>query len=130
MRLLDLEPRWLEFDGQKVAIMFFCPHCAANRDTWLTCFFKPSGDLPRIPSDHPIEGLRGCGGSRLLVYEALRQIQHPDPIEGCYHNVVMCKKSIAWNRVGDDFATMSITPSIDASASGHWHGFVTNGDIA
>ncbi len=32
-----------------------------------------------------------------------------------------------WHRTGDTFDMLSITPSIDASASGHWHGFVTNG---
>ena len=28
-----------------------------------------------------------------------------------------------------NFATMTITPSIDASASGNWHGFIVNGEI-
>lgn len=31
---------------------------------------------------------------------------------------------------GDSFENLSLTPSIDASASGHWHGFITNGGIA
>jgi hypothetical protein len=34
-----------------------------------------------------------------------------------------------WQRSGDTFETLTITPSIDASASGHWHGFVTNGEV-
>jgi hypothetical protein len=27
------------------------------------------------------------------------------------------------------FGSVSVTPSIDASLSGHWHGFITNGEI-
>lgn len=35
-----------------------------------------------------------------------------------------------WNVAGgDSFENLSLSPSIDASASGHWHGFVTNGEI-
>lgn len=30
---------------------------------------------------------------------------------------------------GDSFKNLSLTPSIDASSSGHWHGFVTGGEI-
>lgn len=29
----------------------------------------------------------------------------------------------------DDFATLTITPSVDASKYGHWHGFITSGEI-
>ena len=35
-----------------------------------------------------------------------------------------------WDLQGqDDFSTMTLTPSIDASKSGHWHGFITNGEV-
>lgn len=30
---------------------------------------------------------------------------------------------------GADFATLTVTPSIDHSASGNWHGWITNGEI-
>src|SRR5690348_10028222 len=29
----------------------------------------------------------------------------------------------------DDFNTLTLNPSIDASSSGHWHGFIQNGEI-
>jgi len=45
-------------------------------------------------------------------------------------NVVPCKVEHAWKFSSQDFATMTVTPSLDASASGHWHGFITNGAIA
>lgn len=35
-----------------------------------------------------------------------------------------------WTVVGGSgFEDLTLTPSIDASASGHWHGFITNGGI-
>lgn len=30
---------------------------------------------------------------------------------------------------GDSFKNLSLSPSVDASKSGHWHGFITNGEI-
>lgn len=43
--------------------------------------------------------------------------------------VVCSKPDVAWKMSGDDFATMTISPSIDASASGHWHGHINQGRI-
>lgn len=51
--------------------------------------------------------------------------------------VVPCKPETAWSISGtipnrpdaafiDD---VTVTPSIDASASGHWHGHITDGEI-
>jgi hypothetical protein len=36
----------------------------------------------------------------------------------------------AWTRSGTTFETLTIAPSIDASACKHWHGFITNGDTS
>lgn len=47
-------------------------------------------------------------------------------------NVVHVKHptEYVWNLDSkEDFATLTLTPSIDASKSGHWHGFITNGEI-
>lgn len=30
---------------------------------------------------------------------------------------------------GGSFADVTLTPSIDASKAGHWHGYITEGDI-
>lgn len=32
-----------------------------------------------------------------------------------------------WQRTGDTFDTLTLSPSVDASHYGHWHGHVTNG---
>lgn len=34
-----------------------------------------------------------------------------------------------WQRTGESFEDLSLSPSIDASKHGHWHGFITNGEI-
>jgi hypothetical protein len=35
-----------------------------------------------------------------------------------------------WHAEGDtSFETLTLTPSVDASSCGHWHGFITNGEI-
>lgn len=33
-----------------------------------------------------------------------------------------------WDLTGTTFDDLSLSPSVDASASGHWHGFVTDGE--
>lgn len=43
--------------------------------------------------------------------------------------VVGWKEDCMWKYEGSDFNQMTVTPSIDASASGNWHGFITNGLI-
>jgi hypothetical protein len=30
---------------------------------------------------------------------------------------------------GEDFNTVTLMPSVDASKIGHWHGYITNGEI-
>lgn len=34
-----------------------------------------------------------------------------------------------WTIDGDSFETVTLSPSVDASASGHWHGFIANGEV-
>jgi len=44
--------------------------------------------------------------------------------------IVGIKDDYSWNfEAGGDFNTLTVTPSIDASASGNWHGHITNGEI-
>jgi hypothetical protein len=51
---------------------------------------------------------------------------HPD-MKGT--SIVPMKADFAWSFTGNNFETMTVTPSIDASSSGNWHGFITNGEI-
>jgi hypothetical protein len=43
--------------------------------------------------------------------------------------VVLCAPGTAWTFCGVDFETLTVTTSLDASASGHWHGFIAGGQI-
>ena len=109
MRLTELDPKWLEVDGRKVGLIFLCPHC---RTTRLSCFFEATPILNG-----------GRWPSQVKLFErALGSEEAAD-------QVVPCNKSNAWTRSGEDFASLSCSPSIDASSSGHWHGFITNGEI-
>ena len=100
MKLTDLSPRWATYDGNdKAALIFKCPHC---QEIWLTCLFQP------IKISHQLEIFKPEG-------------------KASGGQVVPSKQNGAWVRSSDIFETISVTPSIDASASGHWHGFITNG---
>lgn len=33
-----------------------------------------------------------------------------------------------WHRTGDTLDTLTLTPSVDCSKCGHWHGIVSNGE--
>lgn len=34
-----------------------------------------------------------------------------------------------WHRTGGNFDELTLTPSIDCSAHGHWHGTITDGEV-
>lgn len=34
-----------------------------------------------------------------------------------------------WTLSGDNFVAVTLSPSVDASKAGHWHGWVTNGEV-
>jgi hypothetical protein len=34
-----------------------------------------------------------------------------------------------WAATGETFEALTLSPSVDASASGHWHGFIMSGEI-
>lgn len=56
------------------------------------------------------------------VGHTLIGVHQPDPL--CTQPGVT-----VWTLTGTSFEDMSLSPSIDASASGHWHGFITNGNV-
>lgn len=43
--------------------------------------------------------------------------------------IVPCRVNVAWEFNGNDFNMLTVKPSIDASESGNWHGFITDGLI-
>lgn len=104
MRLAELKPRWIagEGDAGRLGFTFLCPHC---RETRLFCA------LIGLPTRAQFKALAS---------------HHPES----RGDIVPAKQMFAWNLAkGSTFDDMSITPSVDASASGHWHGYITDGQI-
>lgn len=52
-----------------------------------------------------------------------------NPVDGGPPAPPECDPKPRWSRIGDTFETMSLSPSVDASSSGHWHGFITGGEV-
>ena len=105
--LTDLEPRWIHPN----LFVFLCPHC---RNVYLTC--------RNIQMSH---------GEQFAIYE--REFG-----EDWNTLVVPTNPAAVWTIAGTvpsdpkaAFVTdLTVTPSIDASNSGHWHGTITNGQIS
>lgn len=107
MKLTDLDPRWLLIDGARIGFVFRSPK---DPKYWQTCFQSPTPTRKQ----------------QRLLYEAmfgdddfLVQGSNPDgnwTIHGGIANA--------------SFETMTVTPSLDGSPGGLWHGFITNGEIA
>ena len=106
MRLTELEPRWIH----RNLVVFLCPHC---RKDFLAC-----------------KNIEMSEREQWAIFE---KEFGPD----WNTMVVPCKPDFSWDISGTiprdrDAAfiqDLTVTPSIDASASGHWHGFITNGEI-
>jgi hypothetical protein len=120
VRLTELEPQWLERGGARVGVMFRCPCSRCGGSTrWLTVFWVGM----------PIWGERVAGryaGQMGYIREALDRLLLAGVRERA---VVPCRDGYAWTRAGDDFNSLTIMPSLDASRSGDWHGFISNGEV-
>ena len=108
MKLSNYDPRWLIKDGRRVGFVFISP---ANSTYWQSCFFEHTkfGDQVRLfTSVLPLEESNG--------------------------NIQPCKSDFAWTCHQDiesvSFDEITVTPSLDGSAGGLWHGFIANGEIA
>ena len=121
MRLTDLDPRWLIKDGKRVGFIFISP-------------------TQRLRSDgttNPVPWRQTCFVERTLfkeqckvVWAAMSDLAPGDDMFGFWQP---CKADCAWTVAGGiaaaAFTTISVTPSLDGSAGGFWHGFITNGEI-
>ena len=113
MRLVDLNPHWVnDHDAPpdaKQGISFWCPHCVGTpKATRLAVFFDPP------ITDHPPADVSLANALRRADAEHLTD-----------HHI----GHVLWKRAGDTFEALTMTPSIDCSAWGCWHGFITNGEI-
>lgn len=105
MKLIDLDPRWIVAPF-RVGFIFRSP---INRDWWQSCFINSPARREQWA----------------LIQRAIN-----DPED---HNFQACTQGTQWQILGGidraRFEILSVTPSIDGSAGGFWHGFITNGEI-
>lgn len=103
MRLAELQPRWLVNEPDRKLFIFLCPHC---RKRWLSC------KNFAFPVHEQIE----------LFERALRDEE--------MDVVVPMNDATCWKlERSESWDTLSVSPSIDASPSGDWHGHIKNGAI-
>lgn len=99
MRLNDLDPKWITKDGKRIGFTFRSPTDPKWRQS---CFENPP---PRREQWELFED---------------------DDVQGC-------NPAAHWTIQGSiesaAFETLTVTPSLDGSAGGLWHGFITNGEI-
>lgn len=152
MRLVDLEPRWWAMAGRHgQGVSFLCPHCVRGpklfqcptcRGQWRRnpegtfsflagqplkscCDNRPASELVEVPITrlgvafaNPLD----AGSPAPLGLEANLQRVHE-------HRMFDVPPGFLWKRNGDTFETLSLTPSVNCEASGHWHGFVALGEV-
>lgn len=117
MRLTDLNPRWFALDGRSgQGVTFDCP---CN-----TCALRTPAKRVRLAAafSNPLDGRAPIPLEPKILWPTLWP--RPDEPEG----LVTVPPGVHWKREGDAFDTLSLTPSVDASKSGHWHGYITNGE--
>lgn len=100
MKLSELHPRWILNEPDRRFLMFKSP---SGHGDWMTCKNFPM----KLSEQHK------------LVYEDNPEYQG-EP-------VVFTKSDCAWSMIGE-IDSLTCMPSVDASASGNWHGFITNGE--
>lgn len=104
MKLADLNPRWA-IDGTIVV-------GGQSTINWDRVGMAVSFDCPCCRDTEK--------ATRLVVYFA-------NPVDGgppCDDGYKL------WQRSGDAFENLTLSPSIDASEHKHWHGFIINGEIS
>lgn len=52
-----------------------------------------------------------------------------NPVDGGAPMSPVAANGYQWRRKGETLETLTVLPSIDVSAAGHWHGFITDGEI-
>jgi hypothetical protein len=129
MRLVDLDPRWFAEPGREgQGIVFLCPHCR--------------GGYIAVPFANPLDGGApfDVGTEQARPIRRLWEILYGD-VESPAEKGTMRAGAVLpvgawvippgclWQRTGDTFETLSLSPSVDASRAGCWHGFLTNGAI-
>lgn len=100
MKLVDLDPRWIQAGGEGIY----------------------DKDMKPVPERHGV-GISficpcGCGTRCAVMFT--NPICGGEPI----------RDRTTWERIGDTFEGLTLTPSILRVGGCEWHGFITNGAIS
>lgn len=110
MKLTELNPRWVDGhpDRKGIAVEFDCPGpCCAGKPSIAPAFHDPGEGTTKKQRLY-VRLARPLDGGAVFNL-------HP----GC----------TAWDHSGTTFDDLTLMPSVDASGFGHWHGFITNGEV-
>jgi hypothetical protein len=114
VKLTDLEPRWIEHDGRRIGFVFRCP----------TPIIRADGSV------NPTPYRQSCFVERVPMktqHEIFERMFGDDSF-----TVQRCNEACAWTVAGGidsaSFETLTVSPSIDGSGAGFWHGYVKNGE--
>jgi len=109
MRLSELDPRWA-IDAD-IVIGGVAKH-----------FEGRHGMAVSFECPHCVERERNTGDKRVIRIA----VWFANPIDGL---TPTDDAKFLWQRLGDSFENLTLSPSIDASSDGHWHGFIVNGEV-
>jgi hypothetical protein len=114
---------WLTFEGRRVGFIFRSP---VNRDWWQTCFVECFERMNQdVGHAHATGEWRFAGDSQAGI------VRDSAPSVGSKYQ--LCNPTCAWSVQGGiegaTFESLTVTPSLDGSKGGLWHGFITNGEI-
>ncbi len=102
VKLTDLDPRLVSHGGEGISDSKTGEPIPERKGVGMT-FDCPCGDCHErcyLQFTNPLDGGEECGGG------------HP-----------------TWQRTGEDFETMTLTPSIQRMGDCRWHGYLTNGEL-
>jgi hypothetical protein len=139
-RLVELDPRWLTYDGQRYGLTFRCPCCLEKtwmgKRMWLTCFavsgVKIFGNdwIATGPQDE----LGATPGKWIGLGQFAMFTEALSDLGLGADDMVPSDKNCAWTFTPPieqaTFEILSLSPSIDASKSGHWHGHILGGMVS
>jgi len=112
MKLSDFEPHWIGLSNWAsqskfyIGVSFLCPHCQPKACP--TCGHLPEHKRLAVSFYPPID---------------------PDNIAATFGVPVPAPVNGHQRLSGDTFDTLTLTPSIGFESIGHWHGYITNGEV-
>jgi uncharacterized protein DUF6527 len=129
VRLGALDPKWWAAPGRHgQGIVFLCPHC---RRCYLCVAFANPLD-GGAPWDIGTETHRPISRLWDIIYGPRADERGDWGTAGSGVLPVgteVVPPGYLWTRTGDTFEMLTLSPSVDASKAGCWHGFVTNGEV-